>query len=134
MSISTTFKSGNFNTFDTLVRETLPAKAELIRYDLIPNIDETLKKMLGANLQVEKESIDVSQLCGKEGLVGFLCTIVYNVEDFDVPDAPEKAVKQDIDALTDALSREDVHLKSINIEVSGGVLTIVYEIPITSGK
>jgi hypothetical protein len=130
MSITATFKSGNFNQFEKFARKELPSKIDLIRYNIIPKIDDVLRSMLGQGLQVEKTSIDIDQICDKENLIGLLCKIVYNVSDFNVPDAPRVAIDQDTETFIKYLSREDAHLKKVEIDVRSGSLTILYEIPL----
>lgn len=123
-----TFKSGNYNTFEILVKEKIPAARNLVRYTILPQIETVLKNMLGKLDEVEGDSINIFQITGKQGLQGFICDIVYNVDAFKVPEAPESAIQEDTENLTKALEREDAHLKSLNIDVRQGKLSLEYEI------
>ena len=125
-----TFKSGNFNNFENLIYNTLPSIRDLIRYDLLPQIESTLKKMLDSLDGISGNNIEIKQLLGKEELEGFYCSISYEVNAFKVPEAPDKAVEEDTETLTKALTREDIHLKKIKIDVSTGIFSVEYEIPL----
>lgn len=126
--MASTFKSGNYNTFEILTKERIPSVGDLIRYTILPQIEDTLTTMLGDSQGVEGDSINVSQIVDKRGLQGFLCKIVYGVEAFKVPEAPQDAIQEDTENLIKSLSREDAHLKNLNIDVQQGKLSLDYEI------
>lgn len=124
------FKSGNYNAFESLVKEVLPSKSDLIRYEILLQIENTLKSMLGNLDNVRGESLDITQICNRQGLQGFNCNIVYQVLDFKVPEAPKDAIQEDIESISNNISREDAHLKSVNIDTEQGLLSITYTIPL----
>lgn len=128
--IETTFKSGNYNKWESFILETLPAKISLIRDGLIPKIDDVLVQMLKKEERIHKESINIEQSCSRNQIVNIKCTIQYDIEDFHVPDAPLKAVENDTKNLTDALNFTDASLESLTIDVTKGSLTIIYNIPL----
>lgn len=129
--ISPTFNKGNYNDWDTFVRITLPNSIDLIEQVIISQIDTVLLSMLGNNAKITKESINITQNCDREHLEGITLDLLYIVDDFKVPDAPEKAVMADTEAIKGMLiSGDDSYtLNDINIDVNQGTLTLQFYIP-----
>ena len=126
---SSQFNSGNYNSWDKLVKETLPEVNNTIRNVLIPKIDAILDSMLGgANAEYTKESIDVSQNFEANQISGVICDIVYTVDDFQVADAPKDAIDTDVQAITDALKNEKYNITKVDISTNDGKLSITAEI------
>lgn len=128
--IPKTFESGNYNNLDTFVKKTLPNKLAFIRGVLIPKIDETLDNMLGARSDIKKVSIDANALCTNNKITSIRCSLVYNVDDFNVPTAPAQAIKDDTDSISKSIQIEGVELKSISIDVYSGDLKIIVNVPL----
>jgi len=129
--IPTQFDNGNFNTFEALVKDILPQKLHLIRKEIIPAIDRVLRSMLGENTRVEKESINITQKYMQDkGLVSLDCTLVYNCFDFLVPNAPDKAIEEDINNIKTYLTIENTEITKLEIDTKSGRMTIVFNIPI----
>lgn len=126
--ITDQFKSGNYNKWEKFSNVILPSKNQLIRHALIPLIEDTLISMLGNRANLEKESINISQECDKDLLKALICKITYFVEDFKVPEAPKKAIEADQLSITKALNVKEAKLLEVNIDVSTGMLTIVYRL------
>lgn len=129
--ISPTFNIGNYNDWDTFVRITLPNSIDLIEQVIISQIDTALLSMLGNNARITKESINVTQQCDRDHMEGIVLDIIYIVEDFKVPDAPDKAILADTEAIKGMLiSGDDSYtLNEINIDVNQGTLTLQFYIP-----
>ena len=125
-----TFGSGNYNEFETLVRVKIPATSEIIRNNLLPKIEATLKQMLKSLNNVKGKFLNVTPESDNRGLKGFLCQIEYEVQDFVVPEAPKEAIEEDVESISNAISMEGVHLKKVSINTTNGVLSILYEIPV----
>ena len=125
-----TFGSGNYNEFETLVRVKIPATSEIIRNNLLPKIEATLKQMLKSLNNVKGKFLNVTPEADSGGLKGFLCQIEYEVQDFAVPEAPKEAIEEDVESISNAISMEGVHLKKVSINTTNGVLSILYEIPV----
>ena len=125
-----TFSSGNYNEFETLVRVKIPATSEIIRNNLLPKIEATLKQMLKSLNNVRGKFLNVTPESDNRGLKGFLCQIEYEVQDFAVPEAPKEAIEEDVESISNAISMEGVHLKKVSINTTNGVLSILYEIPV----
>ena len=125
-----TFSSGNYNEFETLVRVKIPATSEIIRNNLLPKIEATLKQMLKSLNNVKGKFLNVTPEADSRGLKGFLCQIEYEVQDFAVPEAPKEAIEEDVESISNAISMEGVHLKKVSINTTNGVLSILYEIPV----
>ena len=125
-----TFGSGNYNEFETLVRVKIPATSEIIRNNLLPKIEATLKQMLKSLNNVKGKFLNVTPEADSGGLKGFLCQIEYEVQDFNVPEAPKEAIEEDVESISNAISMEGVHLKKVSINTTNGVLSILYEIPV----
>ena len=125
------FNNGNFNTFEALVKEILPEKLHVVRRDLIPAVDRVLRSMLGENTRVGKESIDITQnYVQDKGLVSLDCTLTYNCFDFLVPNAPDEAIKKDVDSIKEYLTFKDVTVKKVDINTKTGYMTVVFNIPV----
>lgn len=129
--ISPTFNTGNYNDWDTFVRFTLPNSIDLIEQVIISQIDTVLLSMLGNNAKITKESINVTQQCDRDHMEGIILDMIYIVEDFKVPDAPDKAILADTEAIKNMLiSGDDSYtLNEINIDVNQGTLTLQFYIP-----
>lgn len=125
-----TFSSGNYNEFETLVRVKIPATSEIIRNNLLPKIEATLKQMLKSLNGVKGKLLNVTPEADSRGLKGFLCQIDYEVQDFAVPEAPKEAIEEDVESISNAISMEGAHLKKVSINTTNGVLSILYEIPV----
>lgn len=129
--LPTQFNNGNFNIFEALVKEILPEKLHLIRRDLIPAVDRVLRSMLGENTRVEKDSINITQKYTQDkGLVSLDCTLVYNCFDFLVPNAPEKAIEEDVESIKSYLTFKDVETTKVSIDTKTGYFTVVFNIPV----
>ena len=130
MSITKTFKSGNFNTAERWGKEVIPSKFTEVRYTIIPKIEKVLLEMLGTTANIVKDSLNVFQIASKDGLEGFSCELSYIVDDFQVEDAPREAVNEDEQKLRDALELDTAHLKTVNIDTKTGKLSITYTLPL----
>ena len=124
------FEKGNYNEWDRIVKEVLPNANKTIRYTLLPLLDETLKSMLGQVSEWTKEEINVSQSLNNDKLNSILYSIIYIVDDFNVPEASKEAIETDQDAIRTALESDDVAIDSVTIDTSDGKLTIVARIPL----
>lgn len=124
------FEKGNYNEWDRIVKEVLPNANKTIRYTLLPLLDETLKSMLGQVSEWTKEEINVSQSLNNDKLDSILYSIIYIVDDFNVPEASKEAIETDQDAIRTALESDDVAIDSVTIDTSDGKLTIVARIPL----
>lgn len=126
---SSQFNSGNYNSWDKLVKQTLPQVNDTIRNVLIPKIDATLESMLGgADVSFTKECIDISQNFEGNQISGVICEITYIVDDFQVPDAPKDAVETDIRAITEAIKDEKYEITELTISTSDGKMKLTVEI------
>lgn len=126
---SSQFNSGNYNSWDKLVKETLPEVNNTIRNVLIPKIDAILDSMLGGvNAEYTKESINISQNFEANQISGVICDIVYTVDDFQVADAPKDAIDTDVQAITNALQNEKYKITKVDISTNDGKLSITAEI------
>ncbi len=124
------FEKGNYNEWDRIVKEVLPNANKTIRYTLLPLLDETLKSMLGQVSEWTKEEINVSQSLNNDKLNSILYSIIYIVDDFNVPEASKEAIETDQDAIRTALESDDVAIDSVTIDTSDGKLTVVARIPL----
>lgn len=124
------FEKGNYNEWDRIVKEVLPNANKTIRYTLLPLLDETLKSMLGQVSEWTKEEINVSQSINNDKLNSILYSIIYIVDDFNVPEASKEAIETDQDAIRTALESDDVAIDSVTIDTSDGKLTVVARIPL----
>lgn len=123
------FNTGNYNSWDTLVKVTLPEVNNTIRHTIIPKIDGILESMLGGSTaEFTKESIDVSQNFEGNQISGIICDIVYVVDDFKSPDAPQDAISKDEQAIKGALENEKYEITELSINTSDGKLKISFEI------
>ena len=124
------FEKGNYNEWDRIVKEVLPNANKTIRYTLLPLLDKTLKSMLGQVSEWTKEEINVSQNLNNDKLDSILYSIIYIVDDFNVPEASKEAIETDQDAIRTALESDDVAIDSVTIDTSDGKLTVVARIPL----
>lgn len=124
------FEKGNYNEWDKIVKEVLPNANKIIRYTLLPELDKTLKSMLGQVSQWTREEISVSQCLEDNRLSSVLYTISYMVEDFNVPEASKEAIETDQDAIRQALESDEVAIDSVAIDTSNGRLTVTARIPL----
>ena len=124
------FEKGNYNEWDRIVKEVLPNANKTIRYTLLPLLDETLKSMLGQVSKWTKEEINVSQSLNNDKLDSILYSIIYIVDDFNVPEASKEAIETDQDAIRTALESDDVAIDSVTRDTSDGKLTVVARIPL----
>ena len=124
------FEKGNYNEWDKIVKEVLPNANKIIRYTLLPELDKTLKSMLGQVSQWTREEINVSQCLEDNRLSSVLYTISYMVEDFNVPEASKEAIETDQDAIRQALESDEVAIDSVVIDISNGRLTVTARIPL----
>ena len=124
------FEKGNYNEWDRIVKEVLPNANKTIRYTLLPLLDETLKSMLGQVSEWTKKEINVSQSLNNDKLDSILYSIIYIVDDFNVPEASKEAIETDQDAIRTALESDDVAIDSVTIDTSDGKLTVVARIPL----
>ena len=124
------FEKGNYNEWDKIVKEVLPNANKIIRYTLLPELDKTLKSMLGQVSQWTREEINVSQCLEDNRLSSVLYTISYMVDDFNVPEASKEAIETDQDAIRQALEADEVAIDSVTIDTSNGRLTVTARIPL----
>ena len=124
------FEKGNYNEWDNIVKEVLPNANKIIRYTLLPELDKTLKSMLGQVSQWTREEINVSQCLENNRLSSVLYTISYMVDDFNVPEASKEAIETDQDAIRQALESDEVAIDSVVIDTSNGRLTVTARIPL----
>lgn len=124
------FEKGNYNEWDNIVKEVLPNANKTIRYTLLPLLDETLKSMLGQVSEWTKEEINVSQNLNDNKLDSIIYTIIYIVNDFNVPEASKEAIETDQDAIRLALESDEVAIDSVTIDTSDGKLTVIARIPL----
>lgn len=124
------FEKGNYNEWDKIVKEVLPNANKIIRYTLLPELDKTLKSMLGQVSQWTREEISVSQCLEDNRLSSVLYTISYMVDDFNVPEASKEAIETDQDAIRQALESDEVAIDSVVIDTSNGRLTVTARIPL----
>lgn len=124
------FEKGNYNEWDKIVKEVLPNANKIIRYTLLPELDKTLKSMLGQVSQWTREEISVSQCLEDNRLSSVLYTISYMVDDFNVPEASKEAIETDQDAIRQALESDEVAIDSVTIDTSNGRLTVTARIPL----
>ena len=124
------FEKGNYNEWDKIVKEVLPNANKIIRYTLLPELDKTLKSMLGQVSQWTREEINVSQCLEDNRLSSVLYTISYMVEDFNVPEASKEAIETDQDAIRQALESDEVAIDSVTTDTSNGRLTVTARIPL----
>ena len=124
------FEKGNYNEWDKIVKEVLPNANKIIRYTLLPELDKTLKSMLGPVSQWTREEINVSQCLEDNRLSSVLYTISYMVDDFNVPEASKEAIETDQDAIRQALESDEVAIDSVIIDTSNGRLTVTARIPL----
>ena len=128
--IPRTFESGNYNNLDTFAKVTLPRALSFIRGTIIPKIDDVLESMLGARADIRKVSIDATTLCANNKITGIQCKLVYNVDDFNVPTAPQTAVKDDTEAISKSIQIKGMKLEMVNIDVYNGDLKINFSVPL----
>ena len=129
MPKSSQFKSGNYNSWDTLVKETLPGINDTIRHGLLEKLDATLESMLGGNnVEYTKESIDIAQVFENNTISGITCDIKYTVDDFQVPDAPQDAIKEDCEAIKNAIADNHYKITNLSIDTSNGELSLSIEV------
>ena len=124
------FEKGNYNEWDKIVKEVLQNANKIIRYTLLPELDKTLKSMLGQVSQWTREEINVSQCLENNRLSSVLYTISYMVDDFNVPEASKEAIETDQDAIRQALESDEVAIDSVVIDTSNGRLTVTARIPL----
>ena len=74
------------------------------------------------------DSIDVSQLFKDNQITGLKFEIVYMVEDFHSPEAPDTAVAEDCESLKEAVSTEKIKASEVTIDVQKGILKMTFEI------
>lgn len=126
-----TFSAGNYNEFEELVTIKMPGVSENIRNNILPKIEGVLNSMLKGLIGVRGKTLNVRPTIGQNKFTGFTCTIIYEVSDFNVPEAPKEAIQEDVDSISKAITSEENHLKEVTINTSTGLLTIVYEIPLS---
>ena len=122
------FEKGNYNEWDKIVKEVLPNANKIIRYTLLPELDKTLKSMLGQVSQWTREEINVSQCLEDNRLSSVLYTISYMIDDFNVPEASKEAIETDQDAIRQALESDEVAIDSVAIDTSNGQMKILARI------
>lgn len=125
-----TFSSGNYNDFEKLVRVRIPSTSDTIRNTIIPKIEDTLKQMLRTLNGVKGKTLNAEVEVGNKELQGVVCKIEYEVQDFNVPEAPKEAIKEDVDNIKKAIEIEGLELRNIAINTSNGLLSIEYFIPV----
>lgn len=129
--ISSTFKSGNYNDWDKMVNEVFPQSLFTIEQIIIPQIDDTLLSMLGNNTNIEKERVDITQNCSNGVLEGLTLDLLYLVKDFNVPEAPQKAIDADTEAIRNMFVDVGKYtLNNITIDVNQGNLLLQFYIPL----
>lgn len=120
------FTTGNFNTWEKFVNETLPNANKRIREELPYAIDAILYEMLTKRAVFKRESLDVKEIVDNFTLSGLKVEVSYLVDDFIVPDAPRDAIDADVETIKGALSSFDV--KELSIDTKTGKLSIKLEI------
>lgn len=125
-----TFSSGNYNDFEKLVRVRIPSTSDTIRNTIIPKIEDTLKQMLRTLNGVNGKALNAEVEVGNKELQGISCKIEYEVQDFNVPEAPKEAIKEDVDNIKKSIEIEGLDLRGITINTSNGLLSIEYFIPV----
>lgn len=125
-----TFSSGNYNDFEKLVRVRIPSTSDTIRNTIIPKIENTLKQMLRTLNGVKGKTLNAEIEVGNKELQGVVCKIEYEVQDFNVPEAPKEAIKEDVDNIKKTIEIEGLELRNITINTSNGLLSIEYFIPV----
>lgn len=125
-----TFSSGNYNDFEKLVRVRIPSTSDTIRNTIIPKIEDTLKQMLRTLNGVKGKTLNAEVEVGNKELQGISCKIEYEVQDFNVPEAPKEAIKEDVDNIKKSIEIEGLELRNITINTSNGLLSIEYFIPV----
>ena len=123
------FNSGNYNNWENFILLTLPNVNNLVKQEIIPQIDEVLISMLGDRSEITKESVNVTQDCS-DNLKGIFLDISYIVDDWKVVDAPIKAIEYDTQTIRDFLTTDGRTLLDLSIDVTSGRLSIRYYIPI----
>lgn len=125
-----TFSSGNYNDFEKLVRIEIPSTSDTIRNTIIPKIEDTLKQMLRTLNGVKGKTLNAEVEVNNKELQGVSCKIEYEVQDFNVPEAPKEAIKEDVDNIKKSIEIEGLELRNITINTSNGLLSIEYFIPV----
>lgn len=123
------FSSGNYNSWDELVRITLPFINKKMRNEIIPSLDNVLISMLGYGSEegISKQSIDVSQIFENNSIKGVRFEVSYFVDDFLSPGAPKEAIDEDCESIKNAVTTEDIKVSEISIDVQKGILKICFE-------
>ena len=121
------FLKGNFDQVYTAFTQNIPEKLQTFKQQVLPGIDAFLEKMLQGYNSIEKTSIDMQVL---EKFKGLQVNIVYTVDDFKVPDAPQKAIDADKQTLQENLAIEGFELTALDIDVNEGLLKLTYTIPV----
>lgn len=125
--IEKTFASGNYNAWETFIKETLPLKNSVFREKVIPRIDQTLESMLGVYASIKKTSIDITPTFDE--YLTIRANIVYSVEDFNAPDVPTAAVEKDVTAITNTLKEqideEFATIEEVDIDINTGELKVI---------
>lgn len=121
------FLKGNFDQVYTAFTQTIPGKLQAFKQQVLPGIDQFLDKMLQGYNSIEKTSIDMKVL---DDFKGIQIDIVYTVDDFKVPDAPQKAIDADKQTIQENLTIEGFELTTLDIDVNGGLLKLSYTIPV----
>lgn len=130
MAISKQFKTGNYNEWENLVEVTLANINASIRNEIIPLIEETLLTMLGNRSAINRSKLEVIQDC-KQELKGIYLNIEYDVEDWNVPEAPKSAIEADENVLKETFVVEGKELSNLEIDTTSGKLSIQYYIPVS---
>ena len=121
------FLKGNFDQVYTAFTQNIPEKLQAFKQQVLSGIDAFLEKMLQGYNSIEKTSIDMQVL---EKFKGLQVNIVYTVDDFKVPDAPQKAIDADKQTLQENLAIEGFELTALDIDVNEGLLKLTYTIPV----
>jgi len=125
--ITKQFEQGNYNSWQNSVTTLMPKINDLIRHDLLSNLDKVLVSMVGEYSDIIRDSINVNYIINDKSIDGMNCEIIYNIEDFKVANVPDEAVQTDCNAIKSVFEEKPYTVKEITIDTTSGKLTISFE-------
>ena len=130
MEENSQFKKGNYNAWCKFITKVLPTTDTILREKVLPQFDAVRASMLGANRHVSREELKVEPIKGSElGLTAIRYTVSYFAQEMKVPDAPEKAVEADTQAILKVfLEIPEIVVNSFKIDNKSGLLELKYTI------